>query len=269
MAKGQEVGSRNSAVKGFFLLQENREFHPSFSPLAQADRVESQQTGLLRMIPLGNDHLVSKRRNSMRTEARWISRVGVVSLAAVLVTSVGLRVVHGQSQHVRWDIISVDLPITTISPGGVAFAQAPNHVAPATPLRIRLTGSGTFVAPASGRSTHAVTGGGTWQTYVGATLTGSGTYWVTELASWEFANFQTPGLIDLIGNANERANGNAVLRIQYSDGSEGILGIGCHGPGAPNGIVEGVIATKDYVTYWSAEAPTPTLNENRTLFHVQ
>jgi hypothetical protein len=204
----------------------------------------------------------------MRSEARWISRVALVSLAVLLAT-VGSRVVQGQAQHVRWDIISVDLPPTTVSPGGVAFAQAPNHVAPATPWRIRLTGSGTFVAPASGRSTGAVTGGGTWQTYVGATLTGSGTYWVTEFVSWEFANFQTPGLIDLIGDTNERANGNAVLRIQYSDGSSGTLGIGCHGPGAPNGIVEGVIATKDYVTYWYAEAPTATLNANRTIFHVE
>src|SRR5262249_11258098 len=103
----------------------------------------------------------------------------------------------------------------------------------------------------------------------GATATGAGTYEVTRLASFEFANFQSPGLIDLIGDANERANGNAVLVIKYSDGSIGTLGVGCHGPGAPVGIVEGVIATKGYVTYWDAEAPTPTQNKNRTLFHVE
>ena len=99
--------------------------------------------------------------------------------------------------------------------------------------------------------------------------TGTGTYRVTKLASWEFANFQAPGLIDLIGDTNERANGNALLRIEYSDGSQGILGIGCHGPGAPNGIVEGVIATKDYVTYWDAVPPLPNVDANRTIFHVQ
>jgi len=64
------------------------------------------------------------------------------------------------------------------------------------------------------------------------------------------------------------ANGNAILRIQYSDGSEGVLGVGCHGPGAPAGIQEGVIATKDFVTYWTAQPPAPGVNANRTSFHV-
>ncbi len=171
----------------------------------------------------------------------------------------------GSAADIRWDIVSVNIPITTLSPGGVAFAFARN---PST-LRIKFTGSGTFVAPASGGPSSAVTGGGTWETFSGAVSTGSGTYRVTGLASWEFANFQTPGLIDLIGDTNERANGKAVLRIEYSDGSRGTLGIGCHGPGAPDGIVEGVIATKGYVTYWDAEAPTATVDKNRTLFHVR
>src|SRR5712691_1438848 len=168
------------------------------------------------------------------------------------------------ADQVRWDIVNVDIPITTISPGGMAFASARN---PNT-LKIKLTGSGTFVAPAKGGQSSAVTGGGTWETFNGSVSTGSGTYRVTGLASWEFANFQAPGLIDLIGDTDERANGNAVLRIRYSDGSRGILGIGCHGPGAPAGIVEGVIASKGFVTYWDAEPPTPTENKNRTAFHV-
>jgi len=97
--------------------------------------------------------------------------------------------------------------------------------------------------------------------------TGSGTYWVTGLVSWEFDNLQLPVNNDLIGpNA---ANGNAVLRIQYSDGSEGTLGIGCHGPGADDGIVEGVIATKNYRTYWDAAVPVGGVNENRTSFHFE
>ena len=175
------------------------------------------------------------------------------------------QIASGSAAHVRWDIVSVDIPVTTLSPGGVAFASARN---PST-LKIRLTGSGTFVAPASGGPSSAVTGGGTWETFSGSVSTGSGTYSVMGLASWQFANFQTPGLIDLIGDTNERANGNAVLRIEYSDGSRGTLGIGCHGPGAPAGIVEGVIATKDVVTYWDAEAPTATVDKNRTLFHVE
>ncbi len=173
----------------------------------------------------------------------------------------------GSAAHVRWDIISLDFSTApnTISPGGFAFGSARN---PST-LRIKLTGSGTFAAPASGGPSGAVTGGGTWETFSGTTSTGSGAYQVTGLTSWEFASFQTPGLIDLIGDANERANGNAGLRIEYSDGSHGTLGIGCHGPGAPGGIVEGVIATKGFVTYWDAEGPLPLVDANRTVFHVE
>lgn len=173
----------------------------------------------------------------------------------------------GSAAHVRWDIVSLNFLTTppTVSAGGVAFASARN---PST-LKIRLTGSGTLVAPASGGPSGAVTGGGTWETFDGTTSTGSGTYRVTGLASWEFANSQTPGsLNDNIGNQAQAANGTAVVRIEYSDGSEGTLGIGCHGPGAPGGIVEGVIATKGFVTYWDAEAPAGTADKNRTLFHV-
>jgi hypothetical protein len=193
-------------------------------------------------------------------------RLRLVALIAALVLVSAIfsaaSALAARADHVRWDIISVDIPITTVSPGGVAFAVAPQN------LSIKLTGSGTFVAPASGGASGAVTGGGTWETFEGGVSTGSGTYRVTKLADWEFANFQTPGLIDLIGDTNERANGNAVLRIEYSDGSQGTLGIGCHGPGAPDGIVEGVIATKGYVTYWAAQPPAPDVDANRTIFHV-
>ncbi len=138
-------------------------------------------------------------------------------------------------------------------------------------LKIKLTGSGTFVAPASGGPSGAVTGGGTWETFSGCPAacvsTGSGSYLVTGLVSWEFDNFQLPVINDLIGPNG--ANGNAVLRIQYSDGSEGTLGIGCHGPGADDGIVEGVIATKNYVTYWDAAVPVGGVNANRTAFHIE
>ena len=206
----------------------------------------------------------------MRTEARWISRVGALSLAALLATTVGFQVVHAQTQHaehVRWDIVSLvfNTPspgVNTINPGGVAFAFARN---PST-MSIRLTGAGTFVAPQGGGPSGAVTGGGTWETFSGTTSTGSGTYSVTRLTSWEFANYQS--LVNVENIPGVPANGNAVLLIQYSDGSQGTLGIGCHGPGAPNGIVEGVIATKDYVTYWDAGTPLPGVNTNRTSFRI-
>jgi hypothetical protein len=144
----------------------------------------------------------------------------------------------------------------------VASAIAPSN------LRITLTGSGTFVAPASGGTSSAVTGGGTWETFAGAASTGSGTYQVTKLVDWEFANFQANTITDLIGNGNNRANGNAVLRIEYSDGSRGVLGLGCHVPPAPDGIIEGVIASKGFVTYWESEEPVPGVDANRTSFHV-
>lgn len=204
----------------------------------------------------------------MRTEARTIlPRVGML-LVGLLAMTVGLRVVHGQAEHVRWDIVNLAFTTPpTLSAGGVAFATTKNP----TSLKIRLTGSGTFVAPASGGPSNAVTGGGTWQTFSGCPAacvsTGSGTYFVTGLVSWEFDSFQLPVLNDLIGP--DAANGNAVLRIQYSDGSSGTLGIGCHGPGAHDGIVEGVIATKNFLTYWDAAAPVGGVNENRTAFHIE
>ncbi len=195
---------------------------------------------------------------------RKIAKGWLLGIAAVLLSILTtVPVAIAGADHVRWDIISVNFPTTTVSPGGVAFAKAD------AVRQIKLTGFGTFVAPASGGTSSAVTGGGTWETFEGNVSTGSGTYRVTKLASWEFANFQLPGLIDLIGDTNERANGNAILRIEYSDGSQGTLGIGCHGPGAPDGIQEGVIATKDFVTYWSAQAPLPNVDANRTIFHVR
>ena len=208
----------------------------------------------------------------MRTAAKSIC-VGTFALLVVLgAIAVGTRSVQGQAQQIRWDIVSVQFNtpspgVNTINAGGVAFASARNP----SSMKIKLTGSGTFEAPASGGESGAVTGGGTWETFSGCPAacvsTGSGTYVVTKLASWQFANLQTHVNVDNIGPAG--ANGNAVLRIEYSDGSEGTLGIGCHGPGAPPGIVEGVIATKNYVTYWDAESPPPLVNKNRTSFHIE
>ncbi len=199
----------------------------------------------------------------MKIGAKLISGIAVMSLAAVLSMTVGLPVVQGSADHVRWDIINLAFTTPpTVSAGGFAFASADaSH-------QIKLTGSGTFVSPASGGTSSAVTGGGTWETFVSGVSTGSGTYTVTSLSSWEFANLQTPGaVVDLIGSGG--ANGNAILRIEYSDGSDGILGVGCHGPGAPDGIQEGVIATKGFVTYWTRNAPAPGVNANRTSFHIE
>jgi hypothetical protein len=114
-----------------------------------------------------------------------------------------------------------------------------------------------------------VTGGGTWTTSAG----GSGTYEVKELVSWEFASPQSLliggfPVTDNTGDTTERANGVAVLRIVFSDGQSGVLTVGCHGPGAPAGIFEGVATTKGYKTYYDVPAPLGNVNAGRTLFHV-
>ncbi len=223
---------------------------------------------------------INKNRSINRTNLKRI-----VSLACVLAVALAiLSASHADGKrhhkkphesHVRWDIISIN-PVpgadgSTISAGGVATAFAYHTPGNPSAAKITLSGFGTFIAPASGKEKSKVTGGGTWEATGDGLPTGSGTYRVTKLVDWQFANFGSggPAFIDEIGDLDERANGNAVLLIEYDDGSEGMLGIGCHGPGAPNGIFEGVIATKDYVTYWNGELPVGNVDANRTIFHVQ
>jgi hypothetical protein len=117
-----------------------------------------------------------------------------------------------------------------------------------------------------------VTRGGNWTTFsAGGAVTGSGTYTVEELVTFEFANFAsaTPLFIDNIGALSERANGTAVLRIEYDDGQSGVLTVGCHGPGAPDGIFEGIAVTKSWKTYYEVQPPAGGVDANRTLFHVR
>jgi hypothetical protein len=199
---------------------------------------------------------------------RLVALSAVVTLGAVLLV-VGLAAAaSGQTRHVRWDIISLvgGAPPGPINPGGMASAKAPDGT------MITLTGSGTFVAPGGNNGgSHAVTGGGTWQAFDAAGASaGSGTYEVRELVSFEFANFQspTPVFVDNIADVNTRANGTAVLRVQYSDGSQGVLTVGCHGPGAPPGIFEGIATTKGFKTYYDVQPPAAGVDANRTIFHI-
>jgi len=191
--------------------------------------------------------------------------VGTAALAS-LPALAGTALAGGGAQKVRWDIISVAFTTPlTVSPGGEASALAPDN------SMITLTGSGTFVAPAGHNGgSNAVTGGGTWETFSAAgASTGSDTYEVKELVTFELANFATPGTAnDNIGDTNERANGTAVLRIEYSDGERGVLVVGCHGPGAPPGIFEGIAVTKGFKTYDRVQAPAGGVDANRTIFHV-
>jgi len=201
----------------------------------------------------------------MRTEARLLSRLVAVSLAVLLAMTVASPVARAQAQHVRWDIISLSLPATTVNPGGQASAK--DNIGDT----ITLTGTGTFVAPAGGGGTSsAVTGGGLW-TVTTAAGNSSGAYEVTGLVRWEEAPGTDPATFDNIGDPADFRSGLAVLRIEYGDGSHGILVVSCHGAGTPDSVFEGITASKDYVDYWNRVAPSGTPsrpNANRTAFHL-
>src|SRR5215475_10101024 len=109
----------------------------------------------------------------------------LLCLAVLLLMTVAATGVSAQTSHVRWDIASV--PCTgpggtypcTLNPGGTATAMATDCAFPGSPFgctSISLTGSGTFVVPASGGSSSAVTGGGGWQVTAADGTVTSGTY---------------------------------------------------------------------------------------------
>jgi hypothetical protein len=162
----------------------------------------------------------------------------------------------------RWDIISVDFATGTLSAGGIASARANDN------SKITLTGSGTFRSNSG--NPQDVTGGGTWETFSsGGASTGSGTYAVTGLVSYVLAPGTPPLPNDNIGNGADSRAGLVVIRIAYSDGSEGTLVVSCHLVGTSDAVFEGVTASKSYVDYWNREAPpAPPGNANRTVFHV-
>ena len=56
--------------------------------------------------------------------------------------------------------------------------------------------------------------------------------------------------------------GLAVLRIEYDDGSHGILMVSCHGTGTPNSVFEGITASKDFVDFWSRFFPVRSVATN-------
>ncbi len=194
---------------------------------------------------------------------KWVWGLGaVVAIGAVLMllATFASAASSGGAAHVRWDIISTTgIPPAPLNPGGHSSAMAPDGDT------ITLTGSGHFVAPASGGGSSAVDGGGNWSTTSG----GSGTYEVTALVSWQRANDQADvGFVDNIDEGT-RTNGTAVLEIAFSDGTTGVLTVGCHGPAAPPGIFEGIATTKGYKTYYTVQSPAAGVDANRTLFHVR
>ena len=166
----------------------------------------------------------------------------------------------------RWDIVSDDFSArpVTVSMGGKATASASDD------SKITLTGAGTF----GGRPTN-VTGGGSWQIAdANGNQTGSGTYKVKSLVAFVVApgTFGDPtgrfALADQIGNSADAHAGLAVLRVAYSDGSQGILVLSSFQVGTPPPRLMGITATKGFVAYWQRQAPRVGVDGNRTLFHV-
>jgi hypothetical protein len=91
--------------------------------------------------------------------------------------------------------------------------------------------------------------------------TGNGTYRVTGLVRWDEAPGMLEGIVDAIAPQYPNRAGLAVLRIQYSDGDDGVLTVSCALAGSPPGIFEGITVSKSFLDYWNR---IPGL----TLFHA-
>src|SRR5215472_2405615 len=192
------------------------------------------------------------------------SKVLRVSVVAILSVGIWLTVVkqaNAQARHVRWDIIF-------FAPVGSGFGFFPGGTLSATAVDgsdITLTGTGTFVQPASGKGTSsAVAGGGTWATN---SPSASGTYTVVGFVQYAEApgTLAGSGLIDNIGDIRDTHAGLGIFSILYSDGERGTLVLSCNlGPPTPSVVYEGAHATKGFVDYF---APVLPGDPNATMFH--
>jgi hypothetical protein len=204
----------------------------------------------------------------MKSKAATLGLTIIISLAIVVVMTAGSQFAFAEASHVRWDIVSINFGSFTVTAGGIASAMANDG------SFITLTGTGTFVAPASGHGTSsAVSGGGMWTTHSSkGAVTGTGTYEVTGLVLWEPSPLppgSNPPPTDLIEPSDHRSTGIAVLRITYSDGERGILIVSCEGYLSPASAFEGITATKGVTDYKSPVPPVAGVNANRTLFHIE
>src|SRR5207245_8080 len=72
-----------------------------------------------------------------------------------------------------------------------------------------------------------------------------------------------------IGNPADGRAGLLVVRVAYSDGSEGSLVVSCNFAGtATADVFEGVTASKGRTDFWNRAAPAMGVAGNRTAFHV-
>jgi hypothetical protein len=170
---------------------------------------------------------------------------------------------YGDSKY-RWDIpvLTLSNGVITVSAGGTASALAQDG------SKITVKGFGTFEV-----GDDDVTGGGTWTTFAadGVTVTGTGHFVVTGLVRFVLAPGRLPSTFhDTIGDVTKTHAGLAHLRVDYGDGSKGILIVSCAAPGAPPNMFEGITASKGFVDYWNrlSPMPGPPPGPNLTLFHL-
>jgi hypothetical protein len=197
-----------------------------------------------------------KEGEIMKNKALWTS--GIAFLFLMVLLTIAAPAVNAQGRHVRWDIIVFDSTGTILSPGGSLSATAVDG------SQITLTGTGTFVAPASDRGkSNAVTGGGTWAIN---TPSASGTYKVEGFVRYDEApgTLAGLGLTDTIGDINDTHAGLGIFSILYSDGERGVLLVSCNLFGTPAIVYEGVSASKGSVNFFD---PVLTPSPDATLFH--
>jgi hypothetical protein len=203
-----------------------------------------------------------------------ITKWTTISLIALALSCLGASPLLAGENHgakMRWDIwapeVDTTTGVTTIVAGGHSVSQATFSAIQAAgdDSTITLTGSGTFTL----NEGHDVTGGGTWVTAMkDGTVTGSGTYRVTELVRFDSAPGSlagVPGFVDAIANVAYSRAGLAVMKIAYSDGAKGILVFSCS-IFSPPAIFEGTTATKGFVDYYNALFPDFTFGN--TIFHI-
>ena len=192
----------------------------------------------------------------MRVDRRWFVAMAILFLPLLAGNA------YGDSRY-RWDIpvLSVEHGVVTVRAGGTASALAQDG------SKITVTGFGTFAV-----GDDDVTGGGTWKTVAanGVTVTGMGHFVVTQLIRFVLAPGQLPSTFnDTIGDVTKTHAGLAHLRVDYDDGSKGILIVSCAAPGAPPSMFEGITASKGFVDYWNRLSPMGSPpGPNLTLFHL-
>lgn len=171
----------------------------------------------------------------------------------------------------RWDIATVRIAeageIGGVQPGASIFTPGGTVVATGPDNRtLTLTGSGLFQAdqipriqdPRIGKT---ASGGGTWilrdpptiNFPFEGTVLASGRFTATELIHFQLAPGRAASdTIDTIGAAENLRPGLAILRIQFSDGSQGTLTIQTRLAGTPLSTTNQVHVVKGAVEYTAA-----------------